>query len=156
MLVIFPSDSETGTLSTLAPDFEHARYYTIANIIEGTLADTKIKQGFASPPVENTWGSILARMKVEVVVAQNIQPGTILSLEAAGLRVIKGARGLVGDFTDWIADMGVDEVEEKIAALSKPPPAKQAAAPAQTGKSLDPVISKPSTGESPAGQQKKT
>jgi predicted Fe-Mo cluster-binding NifX family protein len=114
MLVLFPSEDDTGTLSNVAKDFETARYYTIANIIEGTLADTKIKAGYASPPPPSFWGPALSRMKIQAVVVNNISPDVEGSIKSSGIKVVKGVTGLVGDAIDWIADVGIDEVEEMI------------------------------------------
>ena len=159
MFVILPSDNETGTLSQLASDFEKARYYTIASIIEGTLADTKIKQGYASPPQEGGWGAVLLRLKIDVVVALKISPAAEASVKSAGIRVIKGAKGLVGDMIDWIADVGVDEFEAKVAALNRPPPAKQQAKPvpqpAAPSEKVEPLVSKDAQhAPAPQGQPK--
>ncbi len=139
MFIIFPSDNETGTLSNLASDFETARYYTIASIIEDTLADTKIKQGFPSPPPEGEWGRLLGKLKIEVVVARGIKQGTVASMQSSGIRVIRGAKGLVGDMIDWIADAGIDEFEEKVTSLAKQPPSQDAS---KGEKKLDPVVRK--------------
>lgn len=130
-------------MSTIAADFETARYFTIANIIEGTLADTKIKQGFASPPPEGTWGTALRKLGVDVAVANGIQPGTAASIRSSGIRVISGAKALVGDLIDWIADIGLDEFEEKVEMLNKPPPSKEPPkqSPPQQQK-VEPVVTK--------------
>lgn len=158
MYVIFPSDSDTGTLSTIATDFESARYYTIAIIIEGTLADTKIKQGFPSPPQEGTWGAALRRLGVEVAVANSIKPETVSSIRASGIRVISGAKALVGDLIDWIADIGLDEFEEKIEMLNKPAPAKEPPkkSPPPPQQKVEPVVTKPSgNADKATAEQKK-
>lgn len=139
MYVIFPSENETGTLSNLAADFETARYYTIASIIEGTLADTKIKMGYPALPEARNWGGILARLKVDVVVAGKISQETASSVSSAGIRLIRGAKGLVGDLIDWIADVGLDEFEEKVASLSKQPAPSTKAEP---GQKMEPIINK--------------
>lgn len=151
MFVIFPSDNEMGTLSTLASDFETARYYTVASIISDTLADTKIKQGFPSPPPGGEWGPLLKRLKIDLVVASAMQDGTAASIASAGIRVVKGAKGLVGDLVDWIADVGVDEFAEKVELLNKPPPEAQEAGKAPQQK-VEPVVKKDGGGETPVAK----
>ena len=149
MLVIFPSANETGTLSNLAADFETAGYYTIASMIEETLADTKIKHGYPAPPPEDSWGRLLRKQKIDVVVAGSIHASSAESIRASGIRIVSGARGLVGDLIDWIADVGIDEFEEKVTLLTKKPAQPAKPAPAQAAaKQVDPVVTK-----APAGQQ---
>lgn len=121
MLIIIPSDSETGTLSTIAKQFEEAKYYTIASIIEGTLADTKIRKGYSTAPSAQSISDALRRMKIAAAVADRMNDETEKALLLAGIKVIKGVTGLVGDVVDWIADAGLEEFEEMMKAkLSKP------------------------------------
>ncbi len=149
MFVIFPSENETGTLSNLAADFETAGYYTIASIIEETLADTKIKHGYQAPPPEDSWGRLLRKQKIDVVVAGRIHAASAESIRASGIRLVSGARGLVGDLIDWIADTGIDEFEEKVTLLTKKSAQAAQPAPAQAGTGkMDPVVTK-----APAQQQ---
>jgi predicted Fe-Mo cluster-binding NifX family protein len=151
MFVIFPSDNETGTLSPIAAEFETAAYYTIDVIIEDTLADTKIKTGFTEAPAAGNWGSILRKLKIEVVVANRILPGTLASIQDSGIRVIQGARGLVGDLIDWIAEGGVDEFAEKVRSLN---PAAAGGNAGNKEESVDPLVNRAAAPQTtPAGAQ---
>ncbi len=130
-----------GTLSNLASDFETAKYYTVASIISGTLADTKIKQGFPTPPRDEEWGRLLRRLRIDLAVAAAMQDGTAASIASAGIRVVKGAKGLVGDLVDWIADVGVDEFAGKVDLLNRPPPQAKDGGSAPQQK-VEPVVQK--------------
>jgi len=116
MLILFPSQTDTGTLSPIFRSFETSPYYTIAEIIDGTLATTYIKKGFASPPPEGRWPEILRKQRVVCVVADEITDRVAAMISGAGIRVIPGVRGLIGDVTDWIADEGLEEFERRVTA----------------------------------------
>ena len=92
---------------------------------------------------------MLRKQKIDVVVANRIQAASAESIRAAGIRLVSGARGLVGDLIDWITDAGIDEFEEKVTLLTKKSAQAAQPAPARpgTGK-MDPVVTK-----APAQQQ---
>ncbi|MBX8634435.1 MAG: hypothetical protein M1351_07485 [Candidatus Thermoplasmatota archaeon] len=165
MNVLLPSESETGLISNISREFEKSRYYTVAEIIDGTVAGTLVRTGFPSPPQPEKWISIARKLKVDVVVANSISEDTAAALRSAGIRVVPGAKGLTGMFVDWIANLGVDDFELKIREMNAPPPVapkpqqKAVAPPVQTPADKAPSDRKdavPSgTGQSPPSSQAK-
>ncbi|MBX8632386.1 MAG: hypothetical protein KIY12_02130 [Thermoplasmata archaeon] len=158
MKILLPSDSETGSLSYVSKEFETSRYYTVAEIIDGTVASTQVRQGFPSPPPAERLASIVRNLKIDAVVLDSASPDTIGSLRSSGIRVITGAKGLVGMLIDWIANLGIDGFEIKIALLNRPAPApaKPAAPAAPPAPAAAQPGAKPSAPGTPVPQKSKS
>jgi predicted Fe-Mo cluster-binding NifX family protein len=125
MKILLPSESETGLMSNISAEFEKSKYYTVAEIIDGTVAGTLVKAGFPSPPPPEKWISIARKLNVDAVVANSISEETARVLRSGGIRVVAGARGLTGMFVDWIANLGIDDFELKVREMNAPPAVQQ-------------------------------
>ncbi|MBX8634847.1 MAG: hypothetical protein KIS30_01980 [Thermoplasmata archaeon] len=142
MKLLLPSDNDNGTISSVPKVFETSRFYTIAEIIDDTVSFTQIRKGFATPPTPQKWVDIIRKLNVDAVVADSIYPETASALRSANVRLIVGARGLIGMLIDWVANLGLDDFESKLNLLNKPPvppsTPKPAAAPTQVKTTAEP------------------